>query len=101
MRIKDVKKNVERILESWPETRSSDGLLYYAYGLNVLGSDMTTLRAADMLINRKQYNLPTLEAVRRARQKVQAERHDLAGDSQVEGYRRLNEEEYEEFARSI
>ena len=101
MRIKDVKKRVRQLLIDRPETRASDDELYYAFGELVLGSGpMAVMKARDLLFCRKEFNLPTHEAVRRARQKVQAEEPELAAVGTVAGYRMVNEEEYREFARS-
>lgn len=101
MRIKDVKKRVQQILEEQPGTRSSDGELYYVFGERVLGAQqMAVMRASDLLLYRRQLNLPTFEAVRRARQKVQAEFPELAAVGDVEAFRMVNEQEYKEFAKS-
>ena len=101
MKVKDVKKNVQQILEDRPGTRSSDGELYYVYCERELGIyPMSVLRASDLLLFRKQLGLPTFEAVRRARQKVQAEFPELAAVGDVEAFRMVNEQEYKEFAKS-
>lgn len=101
MRIKDVKKRVRQILIDNPGTRGSDDQLYYAFGEEVLGvGQMAVMRVRDLLFHRKEFNLPTYEAVRRARQKVQEKEPELAAVGDVAGYRLVNEEEYKEFSRS-
>ena len=47
----------------------------------------------------KDYGFPGFETVRRSRQKLQATFPELAGDADVEGMRRVNEETFRDYAR--
>ena len=54
-----------------------------------------------VMSNRKVFGLPAFESVRRTRQKLQAAHPELAGDSNVEAQRMLNEGVFKEYARGM
>lgn len=98
-RLKDVEKNVERILTECPDTRSSDMLLYRNYCCEV-NPYAVSLPFAEVIVNLEALRLPAFESVRRARQKIQARREDLRAADEVEIFRAENEAAYTEFAVS-
>lgn len=92
-------KLVKEVLTDYPATRNSDDLLYIKVCecINPISVCMTF---KDMLLKRKDWQLPAFETVRRTRQKVQSENPELAGNIAVEGHRKVNEEVFREYARS-
>jgi len=95
-RLYEVCKEVENLLETKPETRDSDDVLYFSL-ITSLQPGLTTY---DVFVHRERYGLPPYESVRRSRQKLQANRPDLRGSKKVRELRREREEEYLEFAHN-
>ena len=89
---------VRDILEHDPAARSNDDYLYYAVCSRIDDASVN-LPFWKVILNRKEYNLPAFESVRRSRQKMQEKHPELAGDSTVEAYRVMNEEVFREYAR--
>ena len=93
---------VHLILERYPQTRNSDGLLW----LKVLESqacekeiDLRNLSVPDFLPSIGEYGFSPFESVRRTRQKLQATYPHLAASEAVQAFRTKNEAVYREFAR--
>lgn len=89
---------VRHILEHDPTARSNDDYLYYVV-CSTINGDSVNQPFWKVILNRKSYNLPAFESVRRSRQKMQEKHPELAGDSTVESYRMMNEEIFREYAR--
>lgn len=53
----------------------------------------------EVLAGINEFNLPQYETVRRARQKIQAELPELAGEDRVEAMRIINEENFRQYAK--
>lgn len=76
--INDIKKvhgKVEMILEKYPQTRDSDKLLWLGYlvlfhDLKTLLGDDSYAKFRDLLLSE---NTPSMESIRRTRQKIQEE----------------------------
>jgi len=89
---------VKQILESFPQARNSDMVLYIK-----VCERMNPAAIKEpfwyVLVNLKEFNLPNIETVRRTRQKIQAENPELAGDDNVEAQRMLNEETFRKYAK--
>lgn len=82
--------------------RNSDNHLYYwvcASIGNSNGIDIHSMSMPKFLLHLREYGFPQFESVRRARQKIQAEHPELAGDKTVEGQRRQNEEVFRAYAK--
>ena len=92
-------KHVTEMLESIPETRSSDAVLYTEICRKLNPAALNEPFGA-MITRLADKGLPPFESVRRARQKVQAKREDLRAADEVELFRAENEEEYCEYAVS-
>lgn len=94
---------VKSLLETKPETRNSDEVLYLelikVYGFNQ-GRDLTSMSLSHFFTNRKIYGVPKFESVRRTRQKIQATYPELRSDKAVEKARAELEKEYKAFALS-
>ena len=95
---------VKMILETEPQTRNSDSLLY----LKVLehcaiqkGVNLHLIPVTDFLSHYiYEYDFPCSETVRRTRQKVQREYPELKGNKSVQEQRKINEAVFKDFARS-
>ncbi len=92
-------EQVKYILERFPEARNSDDVLYLKV-CERISSLCVNMSFKDVLTNRKAYNLPAFESVRRSRQKIQQHHPELAGDNNVEAQRELNEEVFREYVRN-
>lgn len=101
--LKELKGLVYIILDHYPQTRNSDGLLWLKVlesQANEKGVDLRFLSVPAFLPNIRELGFSPFESVRRTRQKLQAEYPHLAACEAVEGYRTENERAYREFARS-
>ena len=102
-KLKTVLSIAKEILESYPQTRNCDGLLYLKvleHYSNEKGIDLRLLSVPVFLKQMNTMGFPGPETVRRTRQKLQAEYPHLAACEAVEAYRTENERAYREFARS-
>lgn len=102
VKVRDIKPLVACILEDDPNTRDDDNILYLlvlSHYANQRGIDLNGLTVPHFLLTLKGSALPGFESVRRARQKVQAERPELGASEAVRGAREEKEEEYLGFAR--
>ena len=95
---------VKSILATNTRARNSDSFLY----LEVLrliglsnGIDLEGMAITTFLLNMKEYGFPCFETVRRTRQKLQQHHPELAGDSDVEAQRVVNEEIFRQYARRV
>lgn len=93
---------VKTILETTPQTRNSDSLLY----LKVLehcalqkGVDLQLLSVYAFLTSMNIFGFPCFETVRRSRQKLQREYPELKGCEAVEAARAENEQTFRDYAR--
>lgn len=99
----DLKKTtdlVKHLLQTVPSTRNSDDILYLEVCKNRCKNSMN-LPFGLVIANRKAYNIPPYESVRRARQKVQEHHPELAGCGEVEAMRMVNEDTYRDYARKV
>lgn len=100
--LKKTSQLVKLMLETYPETRNSDNVLYYKVCATIgkiNGIDIEKMSMPHFLLNLKEYGMPAFETVRRTRQKIVREFPELAGNSAVEAQRTLNEEAFREYAR--
>ena len=99
--LRNVTSLVHIILEHYPQTRSSDGLLWLkvlerqAYENEI---DLRMLSVPSFLPRIKELGFSPFESVRRARQKLQAAYPHLAASDSVENYRSQNETEFRAYA---
>lgn len=91
---------VKDVLENIPETRNSDDRLYQ-FVCALINVDALKKPFVEVMANRKELGLPAFETVRRTRQKIQELHPELAGCDKVEGYRKLNEEAFKEYAKEM
>ena len=104
MKTKDLYKTsklVHEILLQDERTRNSDSFLYLKV-LGVLGLkkgiDIDSMSITTFLLNMTEYGFPPFESVRRARQKIQHEHPELAGNRKIKEYRQVNKGVYMNFA---
>ena len=99
--LKTIHGLVQALLEQDVRCRNSDGFLYlrvlFEYSQKI-GIDIDKLSISDFLLNHHGNEFPIFESVRRARQKVQQHRPDLAASEAVEGFRAENEAKYFAYA---
>ena len=100
--LKSLTALVRIILESNPQTRNSDGLLW----LEVLerqaytkGVDLRSMSVPAFLTRIGELGFSPFESVRRTRQKLQAAYPHLAAAEAVQAFRAENEAEYRAYAR--
>lgn len=95
---------VKTILQHSPNARNSDNYLYLRV-LETIGKrnniDIESMPMPRFLLHMKEYGFPCFESVRRTRQKLQAAFPELAGDTEVEALRSVNEEVFRDYARRI
>ena len=94
-------KLVKSILETNPQVRNSDNLLYLKVAEHIAAQNGYNLWAFPIpffLISMKEYSFPPFETVRRARQKVQSQCPELKGCECVQDARKENEQIYRDFA---
>lgn len=95
--LKNVAAVVKFILETEPDTRNNDGLLYVRV-CQWFNPSIDRFPFGLVMANQNSYNLPPAESVRRARQKIQAQYEHLKANKTVKEYRAENELKYKAFA---
>jgi hypothetical protein len=93
---------VKTILETNPQTRNSDSLLYLKVLEHVAiqkGLDLSTFSVPYFLIHMNLYNFPCFESVRRTRQKIQNQYPELKGCEAVQEARAENEQIFRQYAK--
>ena len=98
MKIKECKAIVKHILTEKPNTRNSDNDLIVEV-LNFIEPGITT-EPFEVVIKQCHINgkFPTLETIRRTRQKIQETYPELAPTEEVEGLRVFQEHKFFDFA---
>lgn len=89
---------VKEILERFPATRDNDQLLYYRV-CEAINPKSLTSNWGYVLLNRKEFMIPSIETVGRCRRKLQEKNPDLRASKKVEGFRAEREAEFREYAK--
>lgn len=92
--MKDYYEQVRDILTLYPRTRDDDMYLYAVFVAETTDVN-SNHKFFDVLVNHKQYNLPSYESVTRARRKVQEREFNLRGTKRSK--RKERQEEYREY----
>jgi hypothetical protein len=100
MELLQVKAVVKFLLETEPNTRNNDGLLYVRV-CQCFNPSIDQFPFGVVMANQKQFNIPSAETVRRARQKLQAEFEHLKANKQVKEHRAVQEMKYKSFALDL
>lgn len=93
---------VKHLLETNPQTRNSDSLLYLQviqHEAHIKGVNLHVLSVAHFLVSMNSMGFTGFETVRRARQKIQAQYPELAAKDSVSAARAENEKNFRDFAR--
>lgn len=96
--LKTLKDMVRQVLIQEPATRNSDDILYYRI-CEKINKGCINLPFCQVIVNRKDFGIPSFESVRRTRQKIQAECPELSSNEEVKSMRSTNEKIFREFAR--
>ena len=91
---------VKEVLETNVMARNSDMALYIKV-CEKINPLVLSKPFWVVLLSLKEYNLPNIETVGRARRKLQETFPELAGDADVSAQRMLNEEAFKEYARGM
>ena len=94
-KINVIEIRVREILETYPETRSNDNLLYVKYIKEYHYIDFNE----DTFINYEEYGLPSYKSIERARRKIQNEKFVCRASETVENERREAEKQYQDYYR--
>lgn len=90
------------ILKEYKKARSSDNFLFYKVYQKIAsrnGIDLDSMYVPIFLLQMKELGFPSIETIRRTRQKIQAIHPELCGSDDVEAFRELEEEEFRNYAR--
>lgn len=96
--LKKLSELVKVILTENPEARSDDDYLYLVICRAVKPS-IVALPFEVVMAHRSECGLPSYKSVERARRKIQRAYPELAADDTIEGYRKMKEEEFINYAR--
>jgi hypothetical protein len=100
--IKKVSDLVHELLKNEPACRNSDNILYLRV-LQTIGSrngiDVENMKVPALMLHMREYGLPSIESVGRARRKVQECNPELRANDTVEAFREVLEEDYIDYAR--
>ena len=87
-----------------PDARNSDNILYL-YVLKEIGQqrgiNLENMSVISFFMKMKELGVPSIESVGRCRRKIVESYPQLAGNDTVEGFRRVNEENFKEYARQV
>jgi len=92
-------KIVKYVMEQLPDTRNSDDLLYF-HVCGIINRTALSLSFCEVILHRKELGLPSYKSVERSRRKIQKMHPELAGSTEIEAHRNVNEEIVKEFVRS-
>lgn len=96
-RLYNTEKIVEEMLYKYPDTRSSDDLLYLTVCKHV-SPNLAKMTLENALLQRNNFDLPNYKSVERSRRKLQAKNPELRANEKVEDMRYENWKEYREYA---
>lgn len=99
-KLKNTTKLVMKILEEVPEARNCDNVLYY-HVCKEVESVVLGMPFGMVLMNMKNFKLPSFKSVERSRRKLQAAYPEFAANEEVETLRKVQEDEYINFARQV
>lgn len=90
---------VERVLRQNRDTRSDDFILIYRVFKEINENVVIRLPFFEVMLNHKEYKLPAIASVMRARRKV-FEKFPYLNPKKISELRKNKEEEYKEYSRS-
>lgn len=98
MELRTTKKIIYDLLKENKELRGNDDLLIVSV-YKTINPFISSYGFETVLKERKQMGLPSFEAIRRSRAKIQAEYPELKGDERIQREREQAEYKYRDFAK--
>jgi hypothetical protein len=92
-------KIVEKVLRQHIDTRSDDFILIYRVFKEINENVVIRLPFFEVMLNHKEYGLPAIASIMRARRKVY-ERYPYLNPKKIKELRKEKEEEYKEYSKS-
>ena len=99
MNIYNVEKVVENVLRQYKDTRSDDFVLIYRVFKEIDENIAVRLPFHEIMLNHKEYKLPAIASIMRARRKIY-QKYPYLKPEKVTKLREAKEEEYIEYSRS-
>lgn len=96
--VKKLEKMILDILQTVPETRDNDELLYINVCMKI-NPTIRVLRFDEVLLNTKALGIPQQETVERYRRKIQQYHSELHAKKHTENWRKQSEEEYKQYSK--
>lgn len=97
-KLKTTEKKVKDVLERFPMTRNSDDLLYATVCMEI-DSHAAGMPFWYVMQHRKEFGFPNIKSVERSRRKIAKAYPELAGTDKTEGFRKIQEQTFREYAR--
>jgi hypothetical protein len=88
---------VEKVLKEYEDARSSDEVLIFRVYKEINEDAMIRELFCEIMLNRKEYGLPSFKSIERSRRKV-FEKHPYLKPEKVTEFRKEKEQEYREYA---
>lgn len=98
--LKKTEDIVKRLLETYPETRSSDDVLY-ARVCEYVCKTVGELPFPVVLMHRKKLGIPSYKSVERSRRKLQGAFPELCANADIEAFRKVEEEKYKNYGKKV
>lgn len=95
-----ITKLVKQILEQDKRARNSDAYLYIKV-CETINPEALRQPFIEVQTHLKEYGIPPISTVARTRRKLRRAYPELAGNSDVEAHRELNEEDFKAYARQV
>lgn len=96
--MKHTYNTVLNILRECPEARDDDNILIVKVD-TVLNPAVNDMPYSLVMLNRKQFGLPSCETIRRSRQRAQELNADVRASNKAKSIRKIHEEEVLDFVR--
>ena len=98
--LKTTEELVKEILTRFPDARNSDDVLYIKVCQRIDAISIN-LPFKDIILNRKAHGYPAYVSVARSGRKLRRMYPELSGNDTVEGHRKVNEEVFKEYSKTI
>ena len=90
---------VEQVLRQFRDTRNDDFILIYRVFKEINENAVIRESFHHVMLNHKEYGLPAIASIMRARRKVY-ERYPYLNPKKIKEFRNRQEKEYKEYSRS-
>lgn len=99
MNLFTIEEVVERVLREHKDTRKDDFILIYRVFKEINENAVIREQFHHVMLNHKEYKLPAIASIMRARRKVY-ERYPYLNPKKIKEFRKGKEEEYKEYSKS-